>query len=276
MSDKNPYDLQRALNEQPKITFPAWRKALAPTAEPALMTDQAKIDALGEKMGLPETIPTPFDAWAKALKTSQSSKEELGKTPAELIPQAARYLGEAANQVAMGVPEMAARAVGEGPAIDTYREANPALTDSARIGGQIAGMAPTPSGSVIAAAGPIAGKIKPTWTTLKEIATLKEKINPAHYDNYEGLGIRVIPLGDKVKVGQKLKNSNRWEDGNWTNEELPGVSTIDARANIRPGSDMGAYSGNRVVVVGSKERGMGGEDLHESILSDPIVLQILQ
>ncbi len=103
-------------------------------------------------------------------------------------------------------------------------------------------------------------------------------------------GIRAID-GHTVVVGENLRNSAVWVDGNRTEEELPGTSSIlvegDRETMVRAMNLMGinpkgfgkktggSYSGQQPALI-SGSSAQGGEDLGETVLGDAVVLDVVR
>lgn len=97
-------------------------------------------------------------------------------------------------------------------------------------------------------------------------------------DPHADWGLRVIPHGHPVSVGDELPPSYRWEDGEQTEDELDGTSAIGIRANggvqraIKV-LNQGGYSGAQVALVRGESQG-AGEDPGEILLSDAEVVKV--
>ncbi len=108
-------------------------------------------------------------------------------------------------------------------------------------------------------------------------------------DSMLDFGLRVIPgeFDGDIAVGDSLSNSFIWDNGDKTDEELPGVSaagipsaTLDAvvraikniGAHGKPGPN-GYYFGDRVVLVRG-EKVANGEDVGEFVIADPEVVGV--
>jgi hypothetical protein len=102
-------------------------------------------------------------------------------------------------------------------------------------------------------------------------------VQDKYADNEDLAGIRVMsPSFDDYdkKKGDSLSNSQRWELGQPTGEDLGGVSTI----GINAGETEPGYHGDKIVVVGSHqgaEAGWAGEDNGEVVVPDPYIIDII-
>ena len=74
------------------------------------------------------------------------------------------------------------------------------------------------------------------------------------------------------KVGDVLGRSSVWDDGNITDELLPGTSAVDPARLAR--ENPGYYNGRRVLVLAADDA-IGGSDPAETIMKDPRVIGIL-
>jgi hypothetical protein len=97
-----------------------------------------------------------------------------------------------------------------------------------------------------------------------------------NFDQFDSIGLRVVgkDYADyNAMVGDTLEQSSVWEDGDYTEDKLTGVSAISATA-ISEMSERGGYFGDRVLVIGSNncER---GEDAGEIIMSSAVVLAVI-
>lgn len=94
-------------------------------------------------------------------------------------------------------------------------------------------------------------------------------------DPYATFGLRVIPHGHEVGVGDELPPSKRWEDGEDTGEELDGTSTIGVtKKNVEQAIktlERAGYSGSQIVLVAGESAGYG-EDEGERLISDAKVI----
>lgn len=102
-------------------------------------------------------------------------------------------------------------------------------------------------------------------------------IDEGEFDIY---GLRVVHSGDEVEVGEELPNSFRWEEGERTNEELDGVSTIGIGSSEQIDHAVkivkrGGYEpvGEQVVLVGGESAGWG-EDPGERVIRNARVLAV--
>lgn len=94
-------------------------------------------------------------------------------------------------------------------------------------------------------------------------------------DPYAVYGVRVIPHGHEVKVGDSLEHSKAWVDGNMTDEILPGVSTVgiekgDVSKAIERLKNAG-YSGKQIAIVKGDSGGYG-DDEYERLIKNPEVV----
>jgi hypothetical protein len=113
------------------------------------------------------------------------------------------------------------------------------------------------------------------WGGDTVVNQIKEAIED---DPHADWGLRVIPHDHPVNEGDELPPSYRWDDGEQTDEELDGTSTIGIRAN---GSveraikvlNQGGYVGAQVALVRGDSRG-AGEDPGEVLLSDAEVVLV--
>jgi len=97
------------------------------------------------------------------------------------------------------------------------------------------------------------------------------------YDEYESL-----------KPGSSLPNSKRWEDGDYTDVELPGTSTASIKENTKEGileairllgahgkrGPNGYYYGDKVALVTGSVVRKKGQDVGERILSNARVVSL--
>jgi hypothetical protein len=97
-------------------------------------------------------------------------------------------------------------------------------------------------------------------------------------ESYEKYGLRVItenPKGDTeiLKIGDTPPNSYTWDDGESTDVELEGTSSIEINPDNIPAAlqHIGPYSGDKVVLLGADSYSYGDDD-NELILSDAKVL----
>lgn len=102
-------------------------------------------------------------------------------------------------------------------------------------------------------------------------------------DEYSDYGIRIIPNDQVVKKGDSINNSYEWSDGNITNSELPGVSTIGLKglsnADIEKALSIilpnhakgwGGYYGKQIAIIKGTLKG-AGEDIGEHIIGGSVV-----
>lgn len=97
---------------------------------------------------------------------------------------------------------------------------------------------------------------------------------------FSDFGFRMLPPDmDDVKVGDRLDKSFRWNDGNNSEENIEGVSTIGIRGNpekamkdFAPAPSNG-YFGRKVALVRGSRVG-SGEDVGETIIADADVVAI--
>lgn len=87
-------------------------------------------------------------------------------------------------------------------------------------------------------------------------------------------GHPVTGEADVVGVGDILPNSYRWNDGNPTQRQLKGTSTLRVRteADVRSAIKLASqYVGRQVALVGSHEKRPGADE-QEAVLTAPKVL----
>lgn len=96
-------------------------------------------------------------------------------------------------------------------------------------------------------------------------------------ETYSDWGLRVIPKGYEVKVGDVLPPSKQWDDGIDTGEELAGTSTIGVRSGRAEKTVKqmleNNYFGDQVVLVRGKTKGYG-EDSGEMIIDGAEVVSV--
>lgn len=105
---------------------------------------------------------------------------------------------------------------------------------------------------------------------------------------YDHFGLRVLPMDQDAAVGDVLANSYAWDDGEFTEQELNGVSAIEVispekvenvllilGAGGRYNRTFSGYHGKKVVLIGSN-RAEGGSDPGEIVMKDGIVLGIYE
>lgn len=96
-------------------------------------------------------------------------------------------------------------------------------------------------------------------------------------DPYADWGLRVIPPGYEVKEGEDLPPSKRWDDGEETDEDLSGTSTIGImNGNVAQAISKlkrGGYFGKQVALVFGDSVG-AGEDDGERLISDAKVAAV--
>lgn len=108
-----------------------------------------------------------------------------------------------------------------------------------------------------------------TWGAKEVVEQIRSAMDD---DEFAAWGLRVIPSGHEVGPGDELPASYRWDDGDKTEEELDGTSTIGIRAN---GGIEGAirrlknnnYLGDQVALVFGDSAG-AGEDPGEVLIRD--------
>ena len=103
----------------------------------------------------------------------------------------------------------------------------------------------------------------------KMIAKIKEEYSSA-------TGIRIVDKNyDEYNssIGDVLEISHVWEDGEYTEEELDGVSAIDIDAQLPDVSYQG-YFGDKIFVLHGKKEGYG-EDNGEIIISNAEIIGII-
>ena len=88
-----------------------------------------------------------------------------------------------------------------------------------------------------------------------------------HADDYAHLGLRIVD--DLPPVGEVLPRSRAWDDGNPTDDLLPGTSAL--RITARTLELAAAYMGDYALLVGS-HLCMYGDDPDELVMRDAVVL----
>lgn len=92
-------------------------------------------------------------------------------------------------------------------------------------------------------------------------------------------GVRAIPRGEVVRVGQRLKPSFRWEDGEQTEEELNGTSSIGVKAGGAQAAikalKRGGYAGDTIALIVG-DRAESGDDPGERVIRDAHVLAVFK
>lgn len=137
--------------------------------------------------------------------------------------------------------------------------------------------------------GPVAGKVgelaTEKLTAAKINSIIKNILQKDNYFNYSDYGMRYLPQrGRKYKIGEKLKPSYRWVDGERTREKLEGTSAIELRSEedinnilkyLRQSSnpEMPTYFGDEIALIRGINKG-GGEDPGESLLKDAEIMGI--
>jgi GGDEF domain-containing protein len=113
----------------------------------------------------------------------------------------------------------------------------------------------------------------------KHMLNLIKNIDLDQYD-YENIGIRVV--GEdydeyNYSVGDTLPNSKRWDEGDYTDDELIGTSAIDVTApGLLRGNYTGAagYFGKKVMIIGTNDSADKGEDMYEIVMEKAKILDI--
>jgi len=94
-------------------------------------------------------------------------------------------------------------------------------------------------------------------------------------DPHAVYGLRVIPHGYEVKTGDYLDNSKKWVDGEITDENLPGVSTIGIeKGDISKAINQlikAGYSGKQIALVKGDSAGYG-DDVYERLIKNAEVV----
>ena len=75
-----------------------------------------------------------------------------------------------------------------------------------------------------------------------------------------------------IKPGEYCRPSQRWEDGECTDEVLDGTSAIDARMLLGYKGAPTSYYGDRILVITGSDQ-VRGEDDCEVVINDAIVLE---
>jgi hypothetical protein len=120
-------------------------------------------------------------------------------------------------------------------------------------------------------------------------ADQENNTTPMGYPILDAYGLRSVTPNPKtgeaktLKVGDKLKNSYHWEDGNSTGKKIDGVSTLGIdHYDVNPTRIEKAIKGmkdykhgatKQIVLVGGK-RSRGGDDPGEKIITDAVVLAV--
>ena len=86
---------------------------------------------------------------------------------------------------------------------------------------------------------------------------------------YAAVGVRVVDADQAPADGEVLEPSYVWVDGERTDEQLDGTCALSTRAAAALARK---YAGRVVVVVGSEQSPMWGEDEGEMILRDAVAL----
>lgn len=116
-----------------------------------------------------------------------------------------------------------------------------------------------------------------------DITQIAEYLQKNILDDYEFVGIRAV----EPEYATELRNSYRWEDGEMTDEELSGVSSLDTKISYWDDTntiadklkqaikDIKLYSfGNRKPFIVYSDNSEGGEDINELVIIDPKILNI--
>lgn len=97
-----------------------------------------------------------------------------------------------------------------------------------------------------------------------------------NYANFDSIGLRVVSKDYteyNAVVGDTLGNSSVWDDGDYTDNLLSGVSAISV-TSINQMSSCGGYFGDRVLVLGSDDAERG-DDAGEIVMGDAVVLAVV-
>ena len=77
-----------------------------------------------------------------------------------------------------------------------------------------------------------------------------------------------------IQPGEYCRPSQRWEDGECTDDVLSGTSAIDARMLLGYRGAPTSYYGDRVLVITGSDQ-VRGEDDCEVVINDAIVLEVV-
>lgn len=97
---------------------------------------------------------------------------------------------------------------------------------------------------------------------------------------YENLGVRICD--DEYQIGDRLPESSVWDDGEPTDDLLPGTCAITVRwgfDNVRSVDEAlllaGGYVGKHAYLIGSNAGAERGVDDDEIIIRDAVVLGVI-
>lgn len=108
------------------------------------------------------------------------------------------------------------------------------------------------------------------YKTIKKIA---EQLLQKEFD-YDYVGIR-IQEEKTEKIGEIMAHKSYvWDDGEMTDERLNGVCAVDIK-QAKALFDFGGYDGDYIYILGCYHAS-NGEDAGEIIMTDPIVLDIIE
>jgi len=110
---------------------------------------------------------------------------------------------------------------------------------------------------------------------IKQDKRVLEEIGEEVFNHY---GLRVTGKDNddyNASIGDILEPSHVWIDGDWTEDILDGTSAIDWNYKFKSVPKYLSYYGDRVFLLGSNQV-QGGEDIGETIMTDAVVLMILE
>lgn len=106
---------------------------------------------------------------------------------------------------------------------------------------------------------------------VNDMIDAKEIYNKYHWSgdgDYDFVAVRIQEV--PFELGEIDHVSHVWVDGNETDEELAGICGI----NVKDLQYAGDYYGDYAAII-CGDCAMGGEDMGELIIEDPVVVEIL-
>ena len=115
-------------------------------------------------------------------------------------------------------------------------------------------------------------------TTNKQINKIIRQIKDKEYvEDHDHIGVRIVDQDYDdydAKIGDRLGDSHRWDDNNYTDDMCDGTCAISLSA-ILPDVDYMGYSGDRILVIGG-DYAQSGEDSGEIVIRDARVLDVIE